>query len=62
VQGATSAERWLCPEKLICLGLFVGPALSTGGLVILWSPMEVLGPTALQHRVVARRSRSYMLG
>ena len=29
VQGATSAERCLCPEKLICLGLFVGPALST---------------------------------
>src|SRR5215203_6062424 len=32
-----------------------------GRPVILWPPMEVLGPTALQHRVVARRSRSYML-
>src|SRR5215208_6613889 len=40
VQGATSAERCLCPEKLICLGLFVGPALSTDGLVILWRSTE----------------------
>ena len=29
VQCATSVERCLCPEKLICLGSFVGPALST---------------------------------